>query len=236
MDSFTKRKTDILLKSDKSTKGSWDKRIVGLCGALNETIDYYTTSSCSGKTILMEEKDVKDGSYYLWVSHELISVEEIKEVFGKLSSKLQSPTSNEANPNSNSVGSSLNSASPVYLKSQKILTHPGSEDHVTVIKGESHLIKFKCEPPILHVACRTLGFAQALVNKAKQVGFKRSGIMTTVDKYVVELCSVEKLECHIFRDGKFLVDDDFLDVLVEQANIRRQRGWKKIEALRQLIL
>jgi len=65
-DTFTQRKESILLKDDKSTKKTWDEKIQALCGVLNETIDYYTTSSCSGKSVLIEEKTGKDGSYYLW--------------------------------------------------------------------------------------------------------------------------------------------------------------------------
>jgi len=179
-DSFTQRKMSILSKVDKSSKGSMDAQITELCDALNVTIDYYTTSSCSGKSVIMEEKDGKDGTYYLWTSHNLISVEEIKEALEKV---------------------------------------------------ENGLVKFKCESPILHVGCRTLGFAQKLVDDAKRVGWKRSGIMTTSDRYLVELCSVEKMELPIAKDGKVLVNDDFLKILVEENNSRREKGWKKIMSL-----
>jgi len=181
-DSFTQRKTSVLGKIDKSSKGSFDAQIEELCDALNVTIDYYTTSSCSGKSVIMVEKDGKDGTYYLWTSHNLISLEEIKSAIDER-------------------------------------------------EVENGLVKFKCESPILHVGCRTLGFAQKLVDDAKRVGWKRSGIMTTGDRYLVELCSVEKMEFPIAKDGKLLVSDEFLEVLVDENNSRREKGWKKIEAL-----
>lgn len=184
-DTFTQRKEDILLKNDKSTKGALDIRIEKLCGALNETIDYYTTSSCSGKSVLIEEKTGKDGTYYLWTSHEIITVDKLKKA---------------------------------------------------LLEIKEGLVKFKADAPILHVVCRTLGFSQFLVDNAKRAGFKRSGIMTTSDKYVVEIGSAEKIECHLIKDGKILVSDEFLEELVRQSNIRRENGWKKIEKFSQLIL
>jgi len=185
MDTFTQRKESILLKDDKSTKKSWDEKIENLCGILNENIDYYTTSSCSGKSVLIEEKTGKNGTYYLWTSHNIITFDELKK---------------------------------------------------ELLKIKDGLVKFKCEAPILHVGCRTLGFSQLLVDNAKKSGFKRTGIMTTYDKYMVEVGSAEKIECHIVKDGEILVSDKFLMELVNQSNLRRKNGWKKIQKLSQLIL
>ncbi|MDA3836120.1 MAG: tRNA wybutosine-synthesizing 3 family protein [Nanoarchaeota archaeon] len=84
MDSFNQRKESILSKEDKAAKGSWDSRVVGLCNKLNASEDYYTTSSCSGKAVIMEEKVGKDGSYYLWSSHDEIGFDELKEAVGQL--------------------------------------------------------------------------------------------------------------------------------------------------------
>lgn len=185
MDSFGQRKEAVLSKIDKSTKGAYDEKIENICGILNENIDYYTTSSCSGKSVLIEEKTGKDGSYYLWTSHDLLTLEELKKELSKI---------------------------------------------------KEGIVKFKSESPILHVACRTLGFSQLLVDNAKNVGFKRSGIMTTSDKYMVEISSAEKIECPIVKDGNILVGDEFLREIVIQSNLRRENGWKKINKLAELIL
>lgn len=88
MDTFNQRKKDILLKIDKSAKGSWDFRIVDLCEKINRMNDYYTTSSCSGKCVIMEEKSGKDGSYYLWESHEFLDLKELKKVISTKNSVL----------------------------------------------------------------------------------------------------------------------------------------------------
>lgn len=84
MDSFDQRKKSILEKEDKAAKGSWDSRVIELCNKLNSMNDYYTTSSCSGKSAVMEEKVGKDGTYYLWTSHELVTLGEIKEALQRI--------------------------------------------------------------------------------------------------------------------------------------------------------
>ena len=84
MDSFIQRKKAVLEKDDKSAKGIWDERIVSLCEAINSFENYYTTSSCSGKSVIIEDKIGKDGTYYPWESHEMISLDEIKLEVSKL--------------------------------------------------------------------------------------------------------------------------------------------------------
>lgn len=84
MNSFAQRKKSVLEKKDKATKGSWDERVVGLCEKLNSMDNYYTTSSCSGKSVLMKDKVGKNGTYYLWSSHDLLGVDELKEAIGNV--------------------------------------------------------------------------------------------------------------------------------------------------------
>lgn len=214
-DSFTQRKTSILGKVDKSSKGSWDAQVLELCEQLNLSLDYYTTSSCSGKSILMEEQEGKNGTYYFWTSHNLVSVDEIKKALSEISSKLDAPASGDA---------------PTHPNSEEISDKINSEDLVK-FEYSGGVVKFKCQAPILHVGCRTLGFAQKLVDSARKVGWRRSGIMTTGERYIVELCSTENLEFPIMKDGKVIVNDEFLEVLVNENNFRREKGWEKIRKL-----
>ena len=180
MEPFKQRKESILSKEDKSAKGSWDSRIVELCEKINSLEKYYTTSSCSGKCVVMEDKIGKDGSYYLWTSHDEIRFKELREVLGKVD----------------------------YSKK----------------------MKFKQEGPILHVACKDLIFAQKLVDLARKIGFKRSGIITSVDKIIIELSSPEKLEFPLVED----LSDEFLEKIVEEANRKLKVGWDKIGELKGL--
>ena len=97
------------------------------------------------------------------------------------------------------------------------------------------LIYFKQEPCILHVACLNLEYAQKLLNKAKLAGWKNSGIIASNKKIILEMRSTEKLELPIIKNKKLLVDDDFLKVLVKEANERLERTWDKIEKLSNLL-
>jgi len=96
------------------------------------------------------------------------------------------------------------------------------------------LVEFQQTTCILHVACESLKDAQNIVNKAKQAGWKRSGIMGG-KRNMVELHSTENISFPITEKGKILVDDDFLSLIVEQANKKLERTWKKIENLEKII-
>lgn len=178
---FLQRKQDVLSKDDKSSKSSWDMKIIGLCEKINGFDEYYTTSSCAGRVVIMIDQDKKEPGLFLKVWHDLINLEELKKDLDE---------TKESN------------------------------------------IKFKQEPCILHVACDILESANKLYDKAKLVGWKKSGIIASDKRFIVELNSTERLEFPIVRDGKLLVDDEFLKVVVEKSNNNLEKCWKKIESLK----
>jgi tRNA wybutosine-synthesizing protein 3 len=181
-DRFIQRKTAVLSKLDKSSIGKWDKKIKSLCDKINALDNFYTTSSCSGRAILMIQQDKKGKDLFLKVWHDKISFNELKKALNEL----------------------------------------------TKIKK---IIKFKIEPPIIHIACRDLKKASEILEKAKYVGFKRSSILTCERNIFVELNSSERLEFPILNKGKILVNDEFLKLIVKISNGKLESGWKKIEKL-----
>lgn len=186
INSFLQRKSDVLSKPDKSSAGKWDEKIINLCNKINSKENFYTTSSCSGRIVIMLDKDKKSPDLFLKVWHELISFSELK--------------------------SSLK-----------------------VLSRRKELIKFKLEPPILHVASKNLEGASWFLEKAKSIGWKRSGINALGRNIVLELNSTERLEFPIFKNGKLLVNGDFLKLIVKQVNAKLKRGWSKIEKLEEAI-
>jgi len=180
---FAQRKKDTLSKKDKSHIGKWDEKIIDLCEQINKFDNYYTTSSCSGRIILIPDQDEKARDLFLKRYHDLISFEQLKK------------------------------------------------DLEEVVKGCKGLLKFKLDPCALHVACKSLEDANLLYNKAKLAGWKKSGIIAVDKRYVVELNSTERLEFPIIEEGKILVDDGFLNILVKRANEKLENTWKKIRAL-----
>ena len=182
---FQQRKKAVLSKLDKSSIGGWDKKIVKLCDKLNKSKNFYTTSSCSGRIVLMIEQEKKAKNLFIKVWHDKISFNELKENLMNIRNK--------------------------------------------------ELIKFKLEPPILHLACKDLNCASEFLEKAKHVGWKRSGILTYKKNIILELNSTEKLESPIINNGKVLVNDLFLKLIVELSNKKLEKGWEKIENLKKII-
>ena len=78
MDRFNQRKKDVLSKLDKSHKSEWDEKISSLCDKINSLDDYYTTSSCSGRILLMINQDKNGKDLFLFVYHDKISLKKLK--------------------------------------------------------------------------------------------------------------------------------------------------------------
>lgn len=178
---FQRRKKDILSKSDKSSKKSWDKRVIPLCEKINSSSNYYTTSSCSGRIVIMADKEKKQNGLFIKVYHDLISFKKLKNDLNKIN----------------------------YVS----------------------LVKFKQEPCILHIACESLKDAQNLLDKAKLAGWKKSGIISSDKRFVVELNGTEKLEFLIMDKGKLLVNNEYLELVVKRSNENLKKSWDKIRKL-----
>ena len=183
---FQKSKERQLGMHDRSDIGKWDLKIVKLCRKINQNPDYYTTSSCAGRVVLIKSEEKKRSGLFVYRTHNRLTFKEIKREL---------------------------------KKSEK----------------EKGIILFKQEPVILHVACISIESAQKMLDKAKFVGWKNSGIMASNERVVLEMRSTEKLELPIMNKGKILVDDNYLRLLIKEANRRLDRTWEKINKLGRLV-
>jgi len=77
--SFEQDKQKQLSKIDKSSIGSWDSKIKQLCNKLNKSKNYYTTSSCGGRIVLIKSLDEKSEDVFLFRTHDKISFNELKK-------------------------------------------------------------------------------------------------------------------------------------------------------------
>jgi len=184
-DSFTQRKMEVLKKLDKSSKGDWDKPILKLCNKINKHENYYTTSSCSGRVLLMIDQEKKGKGLFNWVCHKNFTLQ-------KLEKEIENLPKNKP-------------------------------------------IKFKQDPCILHIACNSIKDAQILYDKAKKIGWKRSGLISFNKRIVLEINSTEKLEFPIVQHDGLLVEEDFLKAIVKDSNEKLEKGWEKIKELEKLI-
>jgi len=72
-------KNDVLNRKDRSFKGSMDKAIFSLCKKINQNKRCYTTSSCSGRVVIMVDQDKKENDLFLNIYHDLIKFDKIKK-------------------------------------------------------------------------------------------------------------------------------------------------------------
>jgi|SRR3989344_9491831 len=83
-DNFLQAKKSVLEKrADKSHEGQIDRHILKLCGIINDKDQYYTTSSCSGRIILLKDVEIKDKENFLFKSHDKISFSDLKKEIEK---------------------------------------------------------------------------------------------------------------------------------------------------------
>ncbi len=71
---FANEKKNYLAKVDRSKKGSIDEKIMSLVSVVNKSDRYYTTSSCSGRAILLRPGK-KNETDWIRVSHHFVESE-----------------------------------------------------------------------------------------------------------------------------------------------------------------
>jgi tRNA wybutosine-synthesizing protein 3 len=87
------------------------------------------------------------------------------------------------------------------------------------------------ESLILHVCCNTIEDAQKMLDMFKNEGFKRSGITGIKPKIMLEIIGTERLDCIVGKNGVRLIDNDHLKILIEEANSKLEKSWKKLEKI-----
>ena len=98
-------------------------------------------------------------------------------------------------------------------------------------KVKKGIIIFKQEPCLLSVSSRNKESQWQLFNKARNNGWKKSGILSIDRKFLVELISTENISFPIINDGNILVNDNFLKIIIKKANYNLNSCWKKIDRL-----
>ena len=179
-----KQALEKLIKFDNSKKGFIDKEILPLIQKINKHKDYYTTSSCAGRIMIIKPSKIKHEAKWLFYSHEYAKTKDIK-------------------------------------------------DSLTSIP--SGILWLRMEPPIIHIACRDLDSADKLLKKANEAGFRRPSILSFKKRVIVEIMIPSKMDVPISQDKEILVDDNYLEILIEQANNKLKQSREKIDKLNNII-
>jgi len=168
-----------LLWKDKS-ENKVDKGIERILDIINKSDDYYTSSSCAGRIVLIELPKIGDkrGAKFLGKWHRQIEQSEVK-----LAAK----------------------------------------------KAKTGLLWLLAQSPILHIAAETNSAADKLLKTAISCGFKHSGLKSIIGKNIVEVCSTERLDAPIGKDGSLFCNEEHLCLLVDISNEVIDRANHKLQ-------
>jgi len=90
---------------------------------------------------------------------------------------------------------------------------------------------FLAQSPIFHVGVSSLEDADDLVKIGIASGFKNSGIRSIKPRFIVELCSTERLDAPIGKQGTIYGENEYLELLTQIANQILQRSQEKLHRL-----
>ena len=91
---------------------------------------------------------------------------------------------------------------------------------------------FRMGGAILHVASNNIDSARKLLNAARDIGFRRSGIISLgKNRVTMELVSTENIEAIVSKKGKLLIDEGYFRVLIEEGNAKLEKTWEKVDKL-----
>ena len=180
---FLDAKEKLLNSLEKAkSENKVDEGIKKILKLLNKSDDYYTSSSCAGRIVLIELPSIGDkkGAVFLGKWHRKVEYSEVWEVAKKTKTGI------------------------LYLLAQS---------------------------PIMHVGANTHKAADNLLKTAISCGFKNSGAKSTGCKIIVEICSTERLDSPIGKDGKLFCNEEHLILLVNIANEVLDRSRRKLHRL-----
>ncbi|MBU0762328.1 MAG: hypothetical protein KKD39_04830 [Candidatus Altiarchaeota archaeon] len=160
--------------------GDVDRELMPLLEKINNLPDFYTTSSCGGRVVLMQDLGSKKLDNFVGKWHRKVSMEDVFPLF----------------------------------------------------KPCDGLLWFRYESPILHVMARSLDKASWFLHLCRESGFKRSGIQSVKDERIlIEVLSTERIDVPIMSEGRKLVSEEYINFLIEQANIKYDLGTHKLDRL-----
>jgi tRNA wybutosine-synthesizing protein 3 len=159
-----------------------DIEILPILGIINNSDEYYTSSSCYGRIVLLEIPSIgnKKEAIFLGKWHRTINVNELL----------------------------------ISLKSSKI--------------GQIWLL---AQSPIIHVTSKTVEQADRFLKLAISCGFKNSGLKSITKRIVIEICSTERLDVPIGKDGTIFSNKEHLELLISISNEIFEKSTKKLQKL-----
>ena len=164
-----------------------DSLTIPLCECIRDTQHYFTSSSCSGRIVLIQSdrgKTKQEGSFFgKW--HSEVSFDEVWELIN------------------------------------------------TPIDREE--LWFKQQAFILHIGTDTIEHANTVISIMRECGMKRGGIMLAEEgKVMIEVVGTHNLSLPIKRNNELLVSEEYVQLVLENANEKMRENQKRLEQFEQL--
>ena len=178
---FLNSKERALIKlNNAENENKIDEEIKHILKIINSNDNYFTSSSCSGRIVVIELPSLGDKkeAKFLGKWHRTVKYSEIE----------------------NAVKLANNGM--IWLLSQS---------------------------PILHIITKSNIFADKMIKTAISSGFKNSGVKSLSVNKVVEICSTERLDAPIGRDGILYCNKEHLNFLIEISNNIIKKSKKKLK-------
>ncbi|MCK4416482.1 MAG: hypothetical protein KAU84_04940, partial [Thermoplasmatales archaeon] len=93
-----------------------------------------------------------------------------------------------------------------------------NELEIAAKKAKNGLLWLIAQSPIIHIVTDTSEMADTIVKTAIASGFKNSGMKSIGRKIVVEVCSTERLDAPIGRDGILFCEKEYTQLLIDISN------------------
>ena len=106
-----------------------------------------------------------------------------------------------------------------------------SEFCSSLVHARHGLLWLLAQSPIIHIGAENLHLADTMIKLAISCGFKNSALKSTEKKINLEICSTERLDAPIGRDGVLFCDEQYLNLLIEISNNIIQRSNEKLDRL-----
>jgi tRNA wybutosine-synthesizing protein 3 len=178
---FFEGKKNALLKLKKAQREKKvDIGILPILDIINNSDEYYTSSSCYGRIVLLKIPNIgnKKEAIFLGKWHRTINVNELF------------------------ISSKDSKNGQIWLLAQS---------------------------PIIHITSKTVKEADRILKIAIACGFKNSGLKSITKRIVVEICSTERLDVPIGKDGTLFCSKEHLELLTSISNEIFEKSTKKLQ-------
>jgi len=104
------------------------------------------------------------------------------------------------------------------------------KEQVAGIDKKDGIVWFRQESMIFHIVGRTLDDAVVVLNIALKSGLKHSGVQVFKQgRYLVEICGAERMDVPVIDSGILLIDDNYLEYLINLANRKLRETRRRLE-------